>query len=304
MSAIRGSIRSSFPARVSIGKRWCFRRPRGPNSNGNRLNVFGGAEPLSLDAAKGESKLTSHEFPTDDELNFSKDSGPTPRREELPKLGKNRMAIRVFLASSRVVLLDGLQVLLEIQQDIKIIGKATNGHDAVRRIQKLRPEVAILEIGLIGLNGIEVSRKIGDLSPSTTIVMLSTMTSPESIFRALRAGARGYLSRDASGLEVVNAVRVVREGKRYLSPKITATLIGDYISERRSPSPLESLTSRERHILQLVVEGSSSADIAGVLALSPKTVDTYRSRINQKLGIHNLPALVKFAIQYGITSLE
>jgi len=214
------------------------------------------------------------------------------------------MAIRVFLANSRVILLDSLQVLLEIQQDIRIVGKAANGHEAVRRIQKLRPDVAVLDTGLVGLNGMEASLKIGNLSPSTAIVMLSTMTSPEIIFRALRAGARGYLSREASGLELVNAVRTVREGKRYLSPKITATLVGDYIGEHRSPSPLESLTSRERHILQLVVEGNPSADVADMLALSPKTVDAYRSRIKQKLGIHDLPALVKFAIQHGITSLE
>ena len=123
--------------------------------------------------------------------------------------GQEKMAIRVFLANSRVILLDSLQVLLELQQDIKIVGKATNGHDAVRRIQKLRPDVAILDIGLAGLNGMEASLKIGDLSKSTGIVMLSTMTSPEIVFRALRAGARGYLSREASGLELVNAVRAV-----------------------------------------------------------------------------------------------
>ena len=214
------------------------------------------------------------------------------------------MAIRVFLANSRVILLDSLQVLLEIQQDIRIVGKATNGHDAVRKIRKLRPDVAILDVELVGLNGIEASLKIASLSPSTGIVMLATTASPEFIFRALRAGARGYLSREASGLELVDAVRTIREGKRYLSPKITATLIGDYISEHRSPSPLESLTSRERNILQLVVEGSSSAQVADILAFSPKTVDTYRSRIKQKLGIHDLPALVKFAIQHGITSIE
>ena len=214
------------------------------------------------------------------------------------------MAIRVFLANSRVILLDSLQVLLEIQQDIRIVGKATDGHDAVRKIQKLRPDVAILDVELAGLNGIEAGLKIAGLSPSTAIVMLATTASPEFIFRALRAGARGYLSREASGLELVNAIRTIREGKRYLSPKITATLIGDYISEHRSPSPLESLTSRERNILQLVVEGSSSAQVADILAFSPKTVDTYRSRIKQKLGIHDLPALVKFAIQHGITSIE
>ena len=214
------------------------------------------------------------------------------------------MAIRVFLANSRVILLDSLQVLLEIQQDIRIVGKATNGHDAVRKIRKLRPDVAILDVELAGLNGIEASLKIAGLSPSTAIVMLATTASPEFIFRALRAGARGYLSREASGLELVDAVRTIREGKRYLSPKITATLIRDYISEHRSPGPLESLTSRERSILQLVVEGSSSAQVADILAFSPKTVDTYRSRIKQKLGIHDLPALVKFAIQHGITSIE
>jgi len=214
------------------------------------------------------------------------------------------MAIRVFLANSRVILLDSLQVLLEIQQDIRIVGKATNGHDAVRKIRKLRPDVAILDVELAGLNGIEASLKIAGLSPSTAIVMLATTASPEFIFRALRAGAKGYLSREASGLELINAVRTIREGKRYLSPKITATLIRDYISEHRSPGPLESLTSRERSILQLVVEGSSSAQVADILSFSPKTVDTYRSRIKQKLGIHDLPALVKFAIQHGITSLE
>ena len=175
------------------------------------------------------------------------------------------MAIRVFLANSRVILLDSLQVLLEIQQDIKIVGKATNGHDAVRRVQKLRPDVAILDIGLVGLNGIEASVKIGGISPSTAIVILATTASPEFIFRALRAGARGYLSREASGLELVNAVRTIREGKRYLSPKITATLIGDYISEARSPSPLESLTSRERHILQLVRLSSGLGERASLM---------------------------------------
>src|SRR5437879_8246296 len=214
------------------------------------------------------------------------------------------MAIRVFLANSRVILLDSLQVMLELQQDIRVIGKATNGHEAVKRIQKLRPDVAILDIGLIGLNGIEASLKIAGLSPSTAIVMLATTASPEFIFRALRAGARGYLSREASGLDLVNAVRAVRQGKRYLSPKITAALIGDYISEARSPSPLESLTSRERPILQLVLDGSPSAEVANILALSPKTVDTYRSRIKQQLGVRDLQALVKFAIQHGITSLE
>jgi DNA-binding NarL/FixJ family response regulator len=138
-------------------------------------------------------------------------------------------------------------------------------------------------------------------------VILATAASPEFIFRALRAGARGYLSKEASGLELVNAIRTVREGKRYLSPKITATLIGDYISEQRSPSPLERLTSRERQIFQLVVEGSSSARVADILAISPKTVDTYRSRIKQKLGLPDVTALthqVRHSARYHVARVE
>jgi DNA-binding NarL/FixJ family response regulator len=126
----------------------------------------------------------------------------------------------------------------------------------------------------------------------------------EHIFRALQSGARGYLLKDSAGAEVVNAVRVVDAGRRYLSQKITASVVDDYIAERHRASPLETLSRRERQILQLVAEGKSSAQVGAMLFLSPKTVDTYRSRMMQKLGISDLPSLVKFAIQNGVIPLD
>jgi DNA-binding NarL/FixJ family response regulator len=129
----------------------------------------------------------------------------------------------------------------------------------------------------------------------------------EYIFRSLQAGAQGYLLKESAGAEVGDAVRAVHEGRRYLSHRITETVIADYVRQRQASerkSPLERLTPREREVLQLVAEGRSSAEIADVLFLSPKTVETYRSRLMQKLGISDIPSLVKFAIQHGITPLE
>jgi len=154
------------------------------------------------------------------------------------------------------------------------------------------------------LNGVEATQQMHDAYPSTQVLILSMHSTTEHIFRALQAGARGYLLKDSAGAEVVDAVRVVHAGRRYLSQKIAATVIDDYIAERHRTSPLESLSSRERQILQLVAEGKSSAEIAAILFLSPKTVDTYRSRLMHKLDIGDLPSLVKFAIQHGVIQLE
>lgn len=214
------------------------------------------------------------------------------------------MTIRVLLATDHVMLTDSLQVLLEAQRDLKVVGKATNGHDAIKRVQRLRPEVALVALTLPGVNGIEATSKMRDVSPSTGVVILAGGFPPEFIPRALQAGAKGYLPKEASGAEVVDAVRAVSRGKRYLSRKIPTALINDYVNASRSANPLGSLSPRERQVLQMVVEGESSARMASVLSLSRKSVDTYRSRIRQKLGIHHLPGLVKFAIRNGITAPE
>ena len=164
-----------------------------------------------------------------------------------------------------------------------------------------------MDIAMPALDGIEATYQIHEYCPSTKVVILSMYSAPEYIFRALKAGALGYLLKESAGQEVVNAVRTVQAGRRYLSQQITETVIGDYLRQREKAefkSPLERLSHREREILQLVVEGKSSAEIAEILYLSPKTVETYRSRLMEKLDIHDVSSLVKFAIQHGLTPLK
>jgi DNA-binding NarL/FixJ family response regulator len=212
--------------------------------------------------------------------------------------------IRVLLADGHAVVRDGLRVLLKAQADIDVVGDVANGRELLRQAQQLNPDVVLLDIGMPEMNGIEATLQMRDACPSTQILILSMHSTTEHTFRALQAGARGYLLKDSAGAELVDAVRAVHAGRRYLSQKITATVIDDYIAERHRASPLESLSRRERQILQLIVEGKSSAEVAATLFLSPKTVDTYRSRMMQKLGIGDLPNLVKFAIQHGVTQLD
>ena len=212
--------------------------------------------------------------------------------------------ISVLLADDHAVVRDGLRALLEAQTDIEVVGDAANGREVLRLAQQLHPDVVVMDIAMPELNGVEATQQMHDAYPSTQVLILSMHSTTEHIFRALQAGARGYLLKDSAGAEVADAVRVVHAGRRYLSQKIAATVIDDYIAERHRTSPLESLSSRERQILQLVAEGKSSTEIAAILFLSPKTVDTYRSRLMHKLDIGDLPSLVKFAIQHGVIQLE
>jgi DNA-binding NarL/FixJ family response regulator len=164
-----------------------------------------------------------------------------------------------------------------------------------------------MDIIMPELNGIEATRRICEACPSTKVIILSMHVSSEHILRAFRSGARGYLLKESAGNEVVDAVRTVHDGQRYLSKDISEMVLNDYIHQQqmtKSESPLERLSPRERDILQLVVEGKSNADIADTLHLSPATVGTYRSRLMQKLEIDDLPSLVKFAIQHGLTALD
>jgi DNA-binding NarL/FixJ family response regulator len=215
--------------------------------------------------------------------------------------------IKVFLADDHAVVRDGLRYILEAQADITVAGEAGDGLQAVEQVLKLKPDVVVMDIAMPQLNGIEATRRILEELPRTRVVILSVYSSAEHIYRALKAGARGYLLKESAGAEVVKAVRTVHAGRRYLCDKIAATMIDTYVQQREAveaKSPLERLSSRERQVLQLVVEGKSSKEIADILHLSPKSVETYRSRLMQKLGVHDIPGLVKFAIQHGLTTLE
>jgi DNA-binding NarL/FixJ family response regulator len=212
--------------------------------------------------------------------------------------------IKVLVVDDHGVVRDGLRVLLEAQDDMCVVGVAADGREAMKQVLRLRPNVVVMDIAMPELNGIEATLQMREACPEAEVLILSMHSSTEHIFRALQAGARGYLLKDSAGTEVVEAVRAVRAGRRYLSNKIAATVIDDYIAERHRVSPLDSLSRRERQVLQLVAEGKSSAATGAILSLSPKTVDTYRSRIMHKLDIADMPALVKFAIQHGVTQLN
>jgi DNA-binding NarL/FixJ family response regulator len=213
------------------------------------------------------------------------------------------MTIKVLLADDHGVVRDGLRLLLEANREIQVVGAASTGLEVLTQTPLLQPDVIVMDIAMPDLNGLEATHEIRDLYPSVQIVMLSMHSTTELVFRALQAGALGYVLKESAGKEVVEAVQAVYAGRRFLSHKLVETVVDDYIHQRRAESPLASLSVRERQVLQLLVEGKSNADIANRLSLSQKTVETYRSRLMQKLGLNDLPSLVKFAIQHGLTSI-
>ena len=214
------------------------------------------------------------------------------------------MTISVFLVDDHRVLRDGLRILLESQDDIEVIGEAEDGNKAVEGVISLNPDVAVLDITMPELNGIDAAQLIHEELPEVGIVILSIHSDLEHIFRALQAGAQGYILKESAGSEVITAVRSVYLGRRYLSPSIRDAVTEAYLQNKQFHSPLELLSQRERGVLQLTVEGHSSAKIAEKLELSPKTVVTYRSRLMGKLDTHDLPELVRFAVKHGITPID
>lgn len=217
------------------------------------------------------------------------------------------MSISVFLVDDHAVVREGLRFLLGAQADIKVIGLASNGREAVDQMEQLQPDVVIMDIAMPELNGIEATQRLKTECPGCQVIILSMHSSNEQIFRALQAGARGYLLKETAGLEIATAVRTVHAGRRYLSTEVSDQLVDEYMQQRaldEVKSPLTRLSPREREILQLVVEGQTSIDIAVAMSISPRSVETYRRRLMQKLGIATVPALVKFAINHGLTRLE
>ncbi len=213
------------------------------------------------------------------------------------------MSIKVLIVDDHRVILDGLRLLLETNEDIKVLGEAVNGREAVRKAKELNVDIVIMDIAMSELNGIEATMQIRKSSADTRVIILSMHSTTVHITRALKAGAQGYLLKESTGTELLDAVRAVFAGHRYMSQKISDILIEDFVDHpggSLDSTPLECLSPREREIMQLVVEGKTSAEIANMIFLSPKTVETYRSRLMKKLGIKNLPDLVKFAIQKGL----
>lgn len=216
------------------------------------------------------------------------------------------MTINVLLVDDHTIVRDGLGALLEADPEIRVVGNAANGRQALRQVEELRPDVIIMDISMPELNGIEATRKILEISPQVRVIILSMLGTADHVFHALQAGVCGYLLKESAGREVKEAVQAVYSGQLYFSRPITQTLVKDYLVQREQAqkSPLESLSMRESEILCMVVEGLTSAEIGECLHLSPKTVESYRSRMMQKLGVSDVTELVKFAIRHGLISLD
>ena len=216
------------------------------------------------------------------------------------------MIIRVLIADDHAVVRDGLRAVLEANSSIEVVGDAPDGEQAVEMALSLQPDVVIMDINMPLLNGIQATRQITAADPRTRVIILSISGTTEQIYNALKSGAHGYLLKESAGREVISAVLACAAGNFYLSHPITNLLVTDYLQHRQPfmqpRASLDCLSPREREILPLVAAGKSSAEIAQILFLSPKTVDTYRSRMMHKLNLPDLPSLVRFAMQEGLVA--
>ena len=202
---------------------------------------------------------------------------------------------KVLLADDHAMMREGLSMLLT-GAGMEIVGSVGNGHDAVRVASVTLPDVVVMDLTMPEMNGIEATRQICARTPATQVVVLSMHSNREHVYQAMKAGATAYVLKDAASTELVKAVRAVCAGRRYVSPAIG--LLSE-LSEQRGP--LESLSTRESQVLQLVVEGRTSGEIAHAISLSKTSVDTYRSRLMKKLGVSDVASLVKLAVQHGLT---
>jgi DNA-binding NarL/FixJ family response regulator len=213
------------------------------------------------------------------------------------------MKIRVVIADDHGVVAEGLRSLIESQADMEVVGLAANGRDAVHCSLKTNPDVVVMDNAMPLMNGTEAARKITKRNPRIRVLMLSMHANTVHVYRALQAGASGYIAKKSLGDDLLEAIRTVHSGRRYLSKPLAEELLDRIVSDAPE-DPLARLSAREREVLQMIAEGASIADIAQTLSLSRKTVETYRGRMMEKLGLDNFAALVKFAIQQGLTSID
>lgn len=206
--------------------------------------------------------------------------------------------IRIVLADDHSVVRQGFRRILEAQADMEIVGEASNGREALETATKLSPDVVVMDVAMPELNGIEATRRMGEAAPRTRVLALSMHKDSVYVREILRAGARGYLLKDAVDEDLIAAVRAVARGEGYLSPGVADAVLTDY--RQHVTDPIDLLTSREREVLQLIAEGKTNKEIATTLNLSVYTVDAHRCRIMEKLNLHSTGELVRFAIRKGL----
>ena len=213
--------------------------------------------------------------------------------------------IRIILADDHAVMRRGLRLVLEQQEDFEVVGEASDGRTAVSLAESLKPDIALLDITMPNLNGIEAASQINAKQLGVSTIVLSMHADEAFVLRALKAGARGYLLKESAESDLINAVRLVWDGKSFFSPTVARMLVEDYVRQLQDKDIEDSydlLTPRERELLQLIAEGKSNKDVANMLNLSLYTVETHRSNILNKLNLHSVPELILYAVRKGIIS--
>lgn len=205
---------------------------------------------------------------------------------------------RILLADDHAVVRQGFRMILSAQEDLEVVGEVANGKEAVESAAQLRPDVAVVDVSMPELNGIEATRRIAGVSPSTRVLALSMHKDAVYVREILRAGARGYLLKDSGEADLLSAVRAVARGEGFLSPAVSDAVLSDY--RKHVTNPMDLLTSREREVLQLIAEGKTNKEIANLLNLSVYTVEAHRGRVMEKLNLHSTGELVRFAIRNGL----
>ena len=213
--------------------------------------------------------------------------------------------LRVLLGDDHAVLRQGLRKILEDRRDWRVVAEAGNGRDAVREALELKPEVAVLDIGMPILNGIEATRQIARRAPTVRVVILSMHSDQAYVTQAVHAGARGYVLKESAGDELIEAIGTVANGGTFFSPAVAQVVFDDYVrglADRGIHDRYDLLSEREREVLQLVAEGRSSREIGELLSISPATVETHRTHVLQKLGLRNTAEVVRYAARRGIVT--
>ncbi len=216
------------------------------------------------------------------------------------------MPISVFLADDHPVLRHGLRSSLESHHDFVIVGEASDGHETVRLVEQLKPNVVVLDVMLPGLNGLTVAQRIKKDLPRTRVVYFTMYSNEAFVVEAFKHGALGYVLKCSEPHHVVSAIREAAAGRRFLSPPLTERMVADYLRKAKSVpfDPYETLTPREREVLQLAAEGNSSTAIAARFRISPRTVEMHRANLMRKLGVRNQTELVRYALRRGIIATE
>lgn len=217
---------------------------------------------------------------------------------------KSTQQIRIILADDHAMMREGLRAILETELGYSVIAQAGNGRDTVALVKEHRPDLVIMDISMPDMNGIEATRQVMQEMPRTKVIALSMHTDKRFVGEMLQAGAAGYILKQGAMDELQQAIQTVLAGKAYISPEVAGTVVQDYVAMRRESEGGAELTAKEREVLQLIAEGLSTKEIAQKLSVSVPTIETHRSHIMTKLGLHTVAELTKYAIRKGLTSLE